>query len=211
MNIVLHGNTFRLLPEKALFWEEYGLMIIADLHLGKAMHFRKAGIPMPELSALKDYENLNALIGVYHPEQICFLGDLFHSNYNTEWRLFETFIEQNPHVHFSLIKGNHDILKDEHYEALGIELIDDQLALGNVILSHIPITHPPEGNINISGHLHPGCVLRGLGRQSVKLPCFVYYRNTFLLPAFGHLTGLHVVQQIGAVYYAIAGDRIVMM
>lgn len=211
MEITLAGYKFRLLPEKALFWEEYGLMIVADLHLGKAMHFRKAGILMPELSALKDYENLNTLIGVYQPEQLCFLGDLFHSHYNTEWRLFETFIEQHPDVHCSLIKGNHDILKDEHYEALGIELVDDQLALGKVILSHIPITHPPEDCINISGHIHPGCVLRGLGRQSVKLPCFVHYRNTFLLPAFGHLTGLQVIQQQGAVYYAIAGEQIVMM
>lgn len=211
MEISLASNTFRLLPEKALFWEEYGLMIVADLHLGKAMHFRKAGIPMPDVSALKDYENLNTLTGIYKPEQLCFLGDLFHSNYNTEWRLFETFIEQNTDVHFSLIKGNHDILKDEHYESLGIEVIDGQLALGNVILSHIPVSHPPEDCINISGHLHPGCVLRGLGRQSVKLPCFVHYRNTFLLPAFGRLTGLQVIQQRGAVYYAIANDRIFVM
>lgn len=209
MIIKLDGNFFELLPEKALFWREHGLIIVADLHLGKAMHFRKAGIIMPELSALKDYQNLEALIERYQPQHLCFLGDLFHSHYNSEWRLLESFIAQNPQLNFSLIRGNHDILKKQDYNAINIEVIEDQLALGNVILSHIPINNPSEGYINISGHLHPGCVLKGLGRQQIKLPCFVHYLRTLLLPAFGHLTGLQVIDQKGAAYYAIAGKEII--
>ena len=36
-----------LLPDKCMFWKEHNSLILADLHIGKAGHFRKAGIPIP--------------------------------------------------------------------------------------------------------------------------------------------------------------------
>jgi uncharacterized FlgJ-related protein len=43
-----------LLPEKAAFIPESATLLIADPHFGKATHFRKAGIPIPEQIFLKD-------------------------------------------------------------------------------------------------------------------------------------------------------------
>jgi metallophosphoesterase superfamily enzyme len=36
-----------LLPEKAVFWPAQGMLIIADIHFGKAASFRAQGIPVP--------------------------------------------------------------------------------------------------------------------------------------------------------------------
>lgn len=39
--INIKDQNLLLLPEKALFWEEEKGLIISDVHLGKAGHFRK--------------------------------------------------------------------------------------------------------------------------------------------------------------------------
>ncbi len=47
MRIDLAGTSLQLLPQKALFLPEESILVLGDLHLGKAMHFRKAGIIIP--------------------------------------------------------------------------------------------------------------------------------------------------------------------
>ena len=51
-----------LLPEKAVFWVEKQTLIIGDLHFGKAGHFRKSGIPVPEMIHSKDFITLEKLL-----------------------------------------------------------------------------------------------------------------------------------------------------
>ncbi|MHB1176840.1 MAG: hypothetical protein ACYCZO_00750 [Daejeonella sp.] len=41
-------QTLLLLPEKAILGQEEKTLIIADIHLGKVGHFRKAGIGIPK-------------------------------------------------------------------------------------------------------------------------------------------------------------------
>jgi metallophosphoesterase superfamily enzyme len=36
--------------------------------------------------------------------------------------------------------------------------------------------------------------LRGGGRQSLRLPCFYFGKNGAVMPAFGNLTGFHVIR-----------------
>jgi metallophosphoesterase superfamily enzyme len=62
-----------------------------------------------------------------------------------------------------------------------------------MVLDNICLLHEPFGNENefvISGHLHPGVMLKGTGKQRLLLPCFVVGSNRIILPAFGSLTGL---------------------
>ena len=42
------GLNLTLLPEKAVWIDSMGVLLIADLHFGKAAHFRKSGIPISE-------------------------------------------------------------------------------------------------------------------------------------------------------------------
>lgn len=169
-------------------------LILSDLHLGKAAHFRKAGIYMPPDSALKDYAHLRLLVHKIEPAQVYILGDLFHSEHNNEWDLFAATIKAFPQIKFVLVLGNHDILNHHHYEDLNIRLIKNSLTEGNIIYSHAPLKDIPEGFTNIAGHIHPGVRLTGIADQSLTLPCFYLQNNCLLLPAFGHLTGLQIMR-----------------
>ena len=48
------GQTLQLLPERCIFWRETGILILADLHLGKAAHLRHHGMPVPEGNTADD-------------------------------------------------------------------------------------------------------------------------------------------------------------
>ena len=212
MQIELAGTTLQLLPQKALFLPEQSILVLGDLHLGKATHFRKAGIMIPGTSAAKDYLVLHSLIRQFSPREVYFLGDLFHSLHNSEWLQFEQFITSYPAIDFTLIRGNHDVLEEAHYRQLDIRVIPRTYTVHNLIFSHEPLSEVPDGLINVSGHIHPGCIIRGLGRQSIKLPCFYRKGQTFLLPAFGQLTGLHILSQgPDTTVYAVLPERVVLV
>lgn len=192
MQIRIRETNFTLLAEKALWRPDTGQLIIADIHLGKASHFRKAGISIPADSVLEDMRRLDQLMKSHQPTEVILLGDLFHSSYNREWHLFEAFLASFPDIQFILVKGNHDILKKDRYELPNFSVIDtweDELFL----YSHEPAEH--EHKFVLSGHVHPGVTLSGTGRQHISLPCFHVSLNQAVLPAFGKLTGLYILDR----------------
>jgi uncharacterized protein len=193
MEVQLGEETYVLLNEKALFRASDATLIIADLHLGKAQHFRKNGLYLPQKSAEKDYERLNFLIDSLQPQRIILLGDLFHSSFNHEWNIFCEFVNAHKTIDFVLVLGNHDILEEKHYKDVCSKIVKDTLEEGDVIFSHHPLKQIPLGKVCIAGHIHPGVVLYGKGKQHIKLPCFYYSNNQLILPAFGSLTGLQLI------------------
>jgi DNA ligase-associated metallophosphoesterase len=184
------GFSIYLLPEKAIYLPDYQAMLIADPHFGKAAHFRKAGIPVPEKVHANDYHKILNLIQDYQVKQLFFLGDLFHSDLNSSWSELELFISQFPEIQFHLIKGNHDILGNTIYHSGLWQIHEESFNLGPLTLSHEPLVSIPPGSLNLCGHIHPGISLYGAGRQSIKLPCFFVTANLIIMPAFGKFTGL---------------------
>lgn len=207
--IQLMGTRLILLPERALLLPEYDTLVIADWHLGKGAHFRKAGIFMPVLPVDNDAARLQSLLDSYRIRTVVFLGDLFHSDLNSEWLVFERFRAVNLSRRFILTQGNHDILPDELLKKAAVDVVPSYS-----VAPHIRCTHHPEGSefetqLNIAGHIHPGCLIPTTGRQRYRLPCFYYYNRMLLLPAFGMLTGLHPVQPTrNARIYPIADDKV---
>lgn len=192
MQIRIRETDFTLLAEKALWRPDTAQLIIADIHLGKASHFRKAGISIPADSVLEDMRRLDQLMKSHQPKEVILLGDLFHSSYNREWHLFEAFLESFAHVRFILVKGNHDILKKDRYELPNFSVIDtweDE----QFLYSHEPMEHTTK--FVWSGHVHPGITLSGKGKQHLSLPCFHISPNQAVLPAFGKLTGLYILDR----------------
>ena len=182
-----------LLPQKAIYIKKQQALLIADPHFGKAAHFRKSGIPISEYLHEDDFHKISELIHQFDPNDIYFLGDLFHSDLNESWWVLEEFINSYSKINFHLIKGNHDILPKACY-ASGIWIIHKEpLEIENFILSHEPIINVPEGKINFCGHIHPGISLRGKGRQKITLPCFFHSQRRIILPAFGRFTGLDIL------------------
>lgn len=191
--LIIGADEFYLYPQKALYWKKHKTLLLADLHLGKVNHFRKAGIPVP--SKANDH-NLEILIGLLQstkPERLICLGDLFHSHYNTEWEVFGEVINHFKGVSFELVLGNHDIMSERQYARKGI-VVYDELVIDDFRFTHHPLEEVRDAKYNMAGHVHPGVYLRGKARQAMTLPCFYFGKHLALLPAFGMFTGLARIQ-----------------
>ena len=207
--IVIRHEEFYLLPQRAVYRPVQKQLIISDIHLGKASHFRKQGIPMPPQSHLRDIDKLQFLIHKWAPETVIILGDLFHSEYNNEWLWFKSLLRENASVQFILLKGNHDILPRGTYK------IANLLSIGLLEELHYTFSHHPlqdTTKLNICGHVHPGIRVSGIAKQSVTLPCFYLSNSHFILPAFGDLTGLKVIEkEEDSMYYLITENSVVLL
>jgi DNA ligase-associated metallophosphoesterase len=209
MRVEISGELFELLPNKAMFWPKMKVLLLADLHLGKINHFRKSGIALPSKANDKNIEMLVDLIHKAKPDRVLCLGDLFHSHYNPEWEVFGEVIRHFSNISFELILGNHDIMSELQYQRKGVRL-HHELVLANFILTHHPMEEVPPGYYNLAGHIHPGVVLYGKGRQSLTLPCFHFGMCQGLLPAFGVFTGLARVRPAREDrVYVIVQDKVI--
>jgi DNA ligase-associated metallophosphoesterase len=192
MEVEIMNELLELFPQKALFWKEPRILLLADLHLGKVNHFRKAGIAVPSKANDHNLELLMEVVGLTKPLRIVCLGDLFHSHYNPEWEVFGELVKHFASISFELVLGNHDIMSERQYERKGIQ-VHDELSIGPFIFTHHPLNEIQEQVYNMAGHIHPGVNLVGKGRQSVTLPCFYFGVRQALLPAFGMFTGLALI------------------
>jgi DNA ligase-associated metallophosphoesterase len=203
------GMELTLLPEKAVWIDTLRVLLLADIHLGKASHFRKSGIPIPEQVHDLDYQRLGKLIQDYSPKDVYFLGDLFHSSWNEQWEDFGAFLPQFLGSTFHLVLGNHDILPAEKYQDTSLQVYRNAVVLESFLLSHEPTT-PPPGLLNICGHIHPGILLKGKAKQSVRIPCFHYSEDILVLPSFGNFTGLFLINVKKTDYvWGIAEERVI--
>ncbi|GAB5527993.1 MAG: ligase-associated DNA damage response endonuclease PdeM [Roseivirga sp.] len=178
-------QTLLLLPEKAIYWKDQGMLILADVHLGKAGHFRKSGIPISDLVHSKDIYTIEKLINEFQPKEVVFLGDLFHSDHNQGWEIFRRWVRSKAPLQFRLILGNHDVLEAPAYRIKNLE-VTEVLECAPFSLTHIP---EETDHYNLAGHIHPAVKMRGKGRQSLRLPCFYFGPENGILPAFGNFTG----------------------
>jgi DNA ligase-associated metallophosphoesterase len=198
-----------LLPEKGIYWQEKKMLLISDLHLGKVGHFRKEGIAVPSEMIYHDYETLTNILHTYQVDKLVVLGDFSHSDYNKELLLFSKWKNENRNLEVILVMGNHDILPYDFYSDLNIQIVESRLSVAPFIFSHKPITSNKTKLYNIAGHIHPSVVLKGKGRQELKLCCFFFGKKYGLLPAFGKFTGTAKIQvRAGEEVFVVLKDRV---
>jgi len=186
----IKGQQLWLSPDRGIFWEEEKSLIVSDLHFGKTGHFRKSGIGVPQSVYREDLQRLIAQIQYFRPRQLLVVGDLFHSRENKELALFQRWREDFPDLGVHLIKGNHDILHDSWYQTAGIELSQERLQIGEFAFIHDIADETPTDCYSFSGHIHPGIRINGLGKQSLRFPCFYFGEDYAVLPAFSRFTGM---------------------
>lgn len=196
--VQVKGERLVLLPERAAYWPARHMLLLADAHLGKAMHFRKLGVAAPVGLEQLDIERLRDLLTRIAPTELVILGDLFHSAHNAAWGDLAALRTAFAGTAFTLIVGNHDILDPAQYTAAGFIAVPER-SEGPFRFTHHP--DPRAGTYNVAGHVHPAVRLVGKGRQSMDLPCFHFGRNAALLPAFGAFTGRYRI-------VPVAGDRV---
>ena len=182
--------------ERAIFWEDEKTLIVADLHVGKTGHFRRAGIGVPTGVYKEDLHRLMAQILYFKAERLIIVGDLTHSIANRELDLFRKWRKDFPSLEVHLAKGNHDILDNQWYEEANIKVHNDPLPVKQFLFVH-DILKPKfwieEGQYAFSGHVHPGITLKGRGKQALHFPCFYFAKQYCILPAFSRFTGSYPV------------------
>ncbi len=187
-----------LSPERCLYWENTQSLIISDLHLGKGGHFRRSGIAIPGSVNQRDLQRLFQLIQHFQPKRLLVVGDMFHSSSNTEVEHFARWRADLPAIEFHLILGNHDILPKEQYSRMQLNTTVGLLQEGPFGFIH-DLPTETSGELSdtpyfFSGHIHPGILLKGTGKQSLRFPCFYFGKGKAVLPAFGGFTGLALIQ-----------------
>lgn len=206
MEIEIKNHHFELHYSGAVFWKEHQLLLISDVHLGKIAHFRKHGLAVPESAIAENFKRLDEVVSLYDPLTVIFLGDLFHSEMNSEWNAFCDWVNKAK-VEIILVEGNHDVISKRHYCDLDITVFP-KLCIDEFLLTH----HPTEleGFFNFCGHVHPGIKLQEVGRQSLRLSCFFQKENQMILPAFGKFTGNYFMKpKENDRVYVIADEKVI--
>jgi len=206
-HITIKNEELILTNQRALYWQRENALILSDVHIGKTAHFRKHGIPMPDDVLQKDLKRLKDLIHHFGAKTLLIVGDLFHAERNSNMSTFKEWLTQFSDLKLILIKGNHDRQSRRLMEHLNIQAVK-QLDLEPFVFLHNPLENK-ESHFTISGHTHPGVLIKGKGRQKIKLPCYQITYNQMILPAFSLFTGLNIKDNPeGAKYYAFTDNSI---
>jgi DNA ligase-associated metallophosphoesterase len=208
--IVVGGEALSLLPEKAVWIDARRTLLVADAHIGKAVSFRRLGVPVPRGTTRATLDVLDDLVARLGVRRIVFLGDLLHSAHARAAATMAT-VERWRALHaaldLALVRGNHDSRAGDPPAHWGIEVVDGPLALGGLRLAHHP--RPDPGGYVLAGHLHPCIGLAGRAHDRLRLPCFWFGTAIGVLPAFGAFTGMHPIRPAaGDRVFAVADDRV---
>ena len=184
--ILLGG--IELIPDLsgALYVPDYETLIISDLHLEQGSSLARRGAHVPPFDTAVTLALLETVVSAAQPKRLIFLGDSFHDG-EGETRLEESHLKnlraltQNHDTIW--IIGNHDPQPPQNLGGQGAE----SLALGPLTLRHEP-TRRLDSQLEIAGHLHPGCGINQRGRR-IYGKCFVSDDTRLIMPAFGAYTG----------------------
>lgn len=175
-------------PSGALWLPGRRALIVADLHLGKSDRLARIGGPLlPPYEGLETLSRLGAEIEALGPRLVVSLGDAFDdpgAARAPEGDLVEGLLRLMAGRRWVWMAGNHD----PSPPAFGGEA-RATLRFGSLHLGHEPsLASPPDGCVEISGHLHPKARIAARGRR-ISRRCFLFGASRLILPAFGAYTG----------------------
>ncbi|HEY5800026.1 MAG TPA: ligase-associated DNA damage response endonuclease PdeM [Burkholderiaceae bacterium] len=209
MKIEAGGDTIELLPQRAVYWPAQRLLLIADIHFGKAASFRALGMPVPHGTTTDNLLRLDGLLAQREIAHILFLGDFLHAKAAHADATLAALRQWRARWHrlqLTLVRGNHDSRAGDPPPDLEVAIVDEPWRIGPYAFCH----HPQyvDGAFVFSGHIHPVFHLRARG-DAVRLPCFLFDHGRAILPAFGAFTGGHAVQpEAGERVFLAADDSV---
>jgi uncharacterized protein len=171
-------------PSGALWWAAERLLVVADLHLGKAGRMaRRGGALLPPYEAAETLDRLGAEIARLDPATVLALGDSFDDDAcagELEAECLGRLTALMAGRDWIWVAGNHD---------------PSPLGLGGTHLREhrrgpLVFRHAAEagGDGEVSGHWHPKIAVP-LRAGSVTRSCFLRDLRRLILPAFGTYTG----------------------
>ncbi len=178
------GAQLHALGSGALFWPNARLLVVSDLHLGKAERMaRRSRQLLPPYEVTDTLTRLEDALNQTNPATVICLGDSFDDltagrDLPQEARLWITRLMAGRT--WIWIEGNHD---PGPLEFGGTHLA--QFTQGPLTFRHIATEHT-QGEV--SGHYHPKASINLRGRQ-ISRPSFLVDGRKLILPAFGTYTG----------------------
>ena len=192
LRISLAGEDAVLHPSGALFLPSHQTLLVADAHFGKAVSFRKLGVPVPEATTTATLDSLTTALADTGAREVVFLGDFLHSARSHARQTLDAlhdWRERHADLRLTLIRGNHDARAGDPPASLLIRVLDEPFRLGPFALCHHP--HPVAGAYVLAGHWHPCISVAGRAFERLRLPCYWLGDEVGVLPAFGSFTGMH--------------------
>jgi uncharacterized protein len=205
-------------PSGAVLLSSEQTLLVADAHFGKAVSFRKLGVPVPSGTTAQTLDELSAVLAATKARRIVFLGDFLHSRHShapatlaalSRWRA------EHAEIQLTLVRGNHDDRAGDPPASLDITVVDEPLLLGPFALCHHP--RPVVGAYVLAGHWHPCISVSGRAFERLRLPCFWFGDDSGaapqnavgVLPAFGSFTGMHHISpRAGDRVFPVADDMV---
>ena len=210
LEIQVAGAPVRLLADRADFLPEHATLLVADAHVGKAVSFRRLGVPVPQGTTSETLARLDVALAATGATRIVFLGDLLHSARAAApatWAAVEAWCERHAALELVLVRGNHDRHAGDPPAAWRVQAVEEPWPLGPFALAHEPVA--VAGAYVLAGHVHPAVVLGGRAHDRLRLPCFHFGAAVGVLPAFGAFTGMHVMRRDpGDRVFAVVGDEV---
>ena len=209
LSVEIAGEEILLLAEKAAFWPRERTLFAADLHLGKAAAFRRAGIPIPHGTTETDLERLGGVLDETSAERLVILGDLLHSAAGRAEKTFDEVSDWRSLRHaldVVLVSGNHDAHSGPLPSRWSFRLAGEAFDAGPFLCAH---DAPETERFVFHGHVHPKVEIRNGSRGGRSFPCFVLGTQSLVFPAFGTFTGGHRVPlQRGVCHFPVIDGAI---
>lgn len=211
----LAGQTLHLMPERCILWQEAGVLLLADLHLGKAAHLRHYGMPVPEGHTADDLARLTAVIHRTRAREVVICGDFFHASTAQAEVVLDlvcSWRAAHPDLAVTLVTGNHDRGRALPPDRCGITCAGTVLFRDPFHFIHDPAEAAAAPGITISGHLHPYAALPGAAGPALRAPCFWWQaeRSCLVLPGFGSFTGgVAIRPESGDLVHAICHEAVI--
>jgi len=209
MKLHVAGEELVLLPQRAAYWPRAQMLIVADIHFGKAASFRALGVPVPAGTTSANLLALDELLALLPVQHILFLGDFLHAkaaHAPATLAAMQAWRRRHPQLLLTLVRGNHDAHAGDPPPELDIAMVDEPYQMGPFAFCH----HPDvlSAAYVMAGHVHPVYRLRA-GWESLLLPCFLASPQRMVLPSFGAFTGGHaVLAQPGERVFVSSGEAV---
>jgi DNA ligase-associated metallophosphoesterase len=172
-------------PSGALWLPAAGLLVVSDLHLGKAERLaRRGGALLPPYETAETLARLAAEVDALGPATVLCLGDSFD-----DLRAAEALDEAARETLARLAAGRRWVWAAGNHDPAPLDLPGAHAAEwreGPFTFRHIAAEGAAPGEV--SGHYHPKAVLAARGRR-VRRRCFLADSRRIILPAFGAYTG----------------------
>ena len=216
LRIRLAGEDALLHPTGTLFLSATRTLLVADAHFGKAVSFRKLGVPVPRGTTSETLARLDEAIDATQAQHVVFLGDFLHSvrsHAPGTLGVLQLWRERRSQLALTLVRGNHDDRAGDPPASLRFDVVDEPLRHGPFALCHHP--RPVPDAYVLAGHWHPCISVTGRAFERLRLPCFWLGDDTGqlpsqaigILPAFGSFTGMHRIEpRAGDRIFPVAGE-----